>query len=87
MVLCVTATDDHATDATKRVRLRLDVFDLYAARLGATTDAARAKLIDVDRITMWRYRKGHLTPSLSRAMGIAEKLGIDLEVLIDRDAA
>lgn len=67
--------------------MRLDVFDREAERLGAHTDAAKAKLIDVDRATMWRYRKGILTPSLSRAMAIADKLGVTFDDLIERPAA
>lgn len=87
MFLCVTATDRDATDATPGARLRLDVFDREAERLGATTDAAKARLIDVDRVTMWRYRKGLLTPKTGRAMAIAEKLGISVDELIERPAA
>ncbi len=67
--------------------MRLDVFDRHAAKLGATTDAARAELIGVDRITMWRYRTGRLTPSLDRAMKIADVLGCDLRDLFPKAAS
>ena len=82
-VLGVTATKPDATDATPVARLRLDVFDANTARLGATTDAARAELIGVDRATIWRWRNGHLTPSLDRAMTIANLLGLAMEELFE----
>lgn len=85
--LRVTATKPDATDATPVARLRLDVFDANTERLGAVTDAARAELLGVDRATIWRWRNGRLTPSLDRAMAIAEVLGIELGDLIDRSAA
>lgn len=87
MVLCVTATSPDATDATSGARLRLDVFDANAERLGATTDAEKAHLIGVNRITLWRYRTGRLTPSLARAYTIAGVLGVTVDDLIDRSAA
>lgn len=87
MVLCVTATSRRATDATPTVRMRLDVFDTHAERLGAASDAEKADLINVDRVTMWRYRKGLMRPSLARAMAIAEMLNVSLDELIERDAA
>ena len=64
----------------------MDVFDANAERLGATTDAAKAELIGVDRATIWRWRNGHLTPSLHRAMAIAELFDVKLSDLIDRAA-
>jgi transcriptional regulator with XRE-family HTH domain len=67
--------------------MRLDVFDANAERLGATTDAAKAELIGVDRVTLWRYRTGRLTPSLDRAYAIARTLGITVDDLIERPAA
>ena len=65
----------------------MDVFDANAERLGATTDAEKAELIGVDRVTMWRWRNGHLTPSLNRAMAIADLFGVPLGDLIDRQVA
>lgn len=87
MVLCVTATENRATDATPVVQMRFDLFDEHAERLGAATDAAKAELIGVDRITLWRYRTGRLTPSLDRAMTIAERLGCDLHLLFPKAAS
>jgi len=86
MVLCVTAQETDATDATL-VRMRLDVFDLYAERRGAHTDADKARLIKVNRSTMWRYRYGKQQPSLDKAAKIAAVLGIPLETLIETGAA
>lgn len=89
MVLCVTAKDltpQPATDATV-ARLRLDVLDEKAEALGATSDAAKAELCGVDRVTFWRWRTGRLTPSLSRAMTIANRLGLELSDLIEQVAA
>lgn len=60
------------------------MFDRRTEELGATTDAAKADLIEVDRVTMWRYRKGHLSPSLDRAITIANRLGISLTDLIEQ---
>lgn len=89
MFLCVTAKESAAKPATgaTQVRLRLDVFDQRTEELGAATDAARAELIDVDRVTMWRYRTGRLTPSLDKAMAIAAQLGITVEELIEQVSA
>ncbi|MES2211482.1 MAG: helix-turn-helix transcriptional regulator [Chloroflexota bacterium] len=67
--------------------MRLDVFDAHAEQLGAVTDAAKAELIDVDRVTFWRYRTGRLTPSFNRAMNIASKLGVQLDELFEQVAA
>jgi len=67
--------------------MRFDVFDRHAEQLGATTDAAKAELIGVDRITLWRYRTGRLTPSLDRAMTIAHRLGCDLHALFPKAAS
>jgi DNA-binding XRE family transcriptional regulator len=64
----------------------MDVFDANAERLGALTDAAKADLIGVDRATMWRYRNGHLTPSLDRALSIANLFGLTVEELIEMAA-
>lgn|SRR6185369_15483773 len=86
-VLRMAATHDDATDATLVARLRLDVFDANAERLGAMSDQAKADLIGVDRATMWRYRTGKMTPTLDRALAIAEVLGVDLSELIERVAA
>ena len=51
------------------------------------SDQAKADLIGVDRATMWRYRTGKMTPTLDRALAIAEVLGVDLSELIERVAA
>jgi DNA-binding XRE family transcriptional regulator len=67
--------------------MRLDVFDARTSQLGATTDPARADLIGVDRVTMWRYRTGRLKPSLNKALTIAAQLDIPFTDLFEQVAA
>jgi transcriptional regulator with XRE-family HTH domain len=67
--------------------MQLDIFDARAEEMGATTDAAKADLVGVDRATLWRWRKGYLTPSLDTVMAIAAKLDIPLSDLVKREAA
>ncbi|HET8682052.1 MAG TPA: helix-turn-helix transcriptional regulator [Micromonosporaceae bacterium] len=77
-----------ATDATQpATRLRIDIFDRRAEALGAETDADKARLIGVDRVTLWRYRSGRLVPSLDRAMTIANILGLAVDELFEQVAA
>jgi DNA-binding XRE family transcriptional regulator len=63
--------------------MRMDVFDANAERLGAHTDADKARLIEVDRATMWRYRTGRLTPGRDKAMSIADLFGLKVEELFE----
>lgn len=86
-LLCVTAKARRATDATLTVLMDLTVFDTYAEAKGALDDQAKADLIEVDRVTLWRYRTGRLTPSLGRAMSIARTLGCDFDALFPRAAS
>lgn len=69
--------------AATPVRLRADMFDQLTAGHDATTDPARARLIGVDRATLWRMRKGQLVPSVSLAMHIARVLGVRVEDLFE----
>lgn len=77
-----------ATNATSpglRVRIRWDQFDKAAEKLGAMNDSDKARLIGVNRSTMWRYRYGLMSPSLGRAMEIANTLRIKLLRLIEAE--
>jgi transcriptional regulator with XRE-family HTH domain len=67
--------------------MRFDIFDQHAEALGASSDAEKAALIGVDRITLWRYRTGRQNPTLERAMYIAERIGCDLHALFPKAAA
>lgn len=88
-VRCVTATapaTSGATVATPPIRLRFDVIDRWAAEHDATSDRAIAVLLGVNCSTLSRFRKGQMGPSLPRAVGIAAKLGISVEDLIETAA-
>jgi DNA-binding XRE family transcriptional regulator len=65
----------------------MDLFDSRTTALGATTDQARAALVGIDRVTMWRWRVGRLTPSLDRAMALAQQLGVTVNDLFEEVVA
>lgn len=75
-------TDDRATDAT--VALRFDVIDRRATELGVTTEKALAELLDLDRTSLWRFRRRQLNPSLKTAMRVAEALHLGVEDVTER---
>jgi DNA-binding XRE family transcriptional regulator len=80
---CVPATasaNDGATSATWP-RLRVEVFDRRCEELGALTEAAKAELVDVDRVTLHRYRKGEMGARLEVAMRFAQRLDMTVEQL------
>lgn len=85
----MTATESNVEPATNATgaRLRFGIFDKRAEDMGATSEAAKAELIGVDRVTLWRWRKGHLTPSLDTAMTIAKRLDLPLGELVTQEAA
>lgn len=81
----MTATDrtaKGATDAT--VALRFEVIDSRAAELGVTTKKALAELLDLDRTSLWRFRRRELNPSLKTAMRVAERLDLPVTDVIER---
>lgn len=81
--MVATDTEDRrGKDAT--VVLRTDVFDDLTRALGATTDAARARLFEVDRATIYRMRRHLHTPSMDVAMRMAERLDVTVEDLFER---
>lgn len=74
-----------ATGATPP-RIKFEVFDREAAKLGAKDETARAELAEVDRTTLWRWRNGKQFPSLDRAARIAARFRVSLDELIEMDA-
>lgn len=74
-----------ATVAT--LRIDFDVFDRECALRGATDETARARLAGVDRATLWRWRNGRYTPSLSAITRIAQRFDLSVDELIQREAA
>lgn len=73
--------------ATANQHLDTEVFDGLTAALGATNDAARARLVDIDRKTLWRWRTGRYAPNLTVAQRIADQLGTTVDRLFPRRAA
>lgn len=74
-------TSERGPDATSTVRLRADVFDERCEELGASSETAKAELMDTDRKTLWRYREGLITPKLDLAMRWAKTLDLKVEEL------
>jgi transcriptional regulator with XRE-family HTH domain len=67
--------------------VKWDVFDSLAEAHGATTEAQKAGLGGVHRVTLHRYRTGELEPSPAFIMKAAGRLGVRVEALIPRSAA
>lgn len=70
-----------ATVATLR-RINFRLFDIKCAELGALDDVARAELVEVNRVTLWRWRNGHQAVSLEAAARIAGLFSITLDELL-----
>lgn len=73
-------------DATPRVAIDFAVFDEKCAERGAKSEPARARLADVDRTTLWRWRKGLQTPTLANVEHLAATFEITLDELTGRAA-
>ena len=67
-------------DATA-IRLNSDLFDRRAEALGATTEAEKAALVDLDPSTLWRFRRGQIGPRLEVARRMAERLEVTVDDL------
>lgn len=66
------------------VQLRTATFDgLVKARWGDVSETELARLIGVDRTTLYRIREGKVTPTLETAMRMAEALGTTVEELFE----
>ena len=81
------ATPPPAGDASAATRLiDFAVFDLKCAERGALDEEARAALAGVDRVTLWRWRKGS-PPNGTNLARIAATLRVSLDELAGRRAA
>jgi DNA-binding XRE family transcriptional regulator len=58
-----------------------DLFNERCRALGATTEAERAALADVDPATLWRFRKGITLPNLRDARRFAQKVDLTVDDL------
>lgn len=66
------------------VQLRTDTFDeLVEERWGDVSETELARLIGVDRTTLYRACEGKVTPTLETAMRMAEALGTTVEELFE----
>lgn len=89
----MTATDGGvtpATDATTpsvKVPIDFDVFDTKCAEKGALDESARAKAVGINRVTLWRWRRGSQQPSLLVVSHVARTLGVSVDDLTGRRAA
>lgn len=78
------------TDATLRRKrattvepacLRVELFEELTAKKGATTDQARAELLNLNRFTIRRLREPGYEPSVGTALHIAQVLRTKVEKL------
>ncbi len=58
-----------------------DLFNRRCELYGATTEAQRAELVDVDVSTLSRFRRRLMGPRLELARRIAERLGVTVDDL------
>lgn len=78
-----------ATDATApspKVPIDFEVFDEKCAERNALDETARAELAGVNRVTLWRWRKGIQQPSLPVVSQIARTLDVSVDKLTGRPA-
>ena len=78
-----------ATDATTpspKVPINFEVFDAKCAAQGALDESARAKTAGINRVTLWRWRKGIQQPSLPVVSQIARTLDVSVDELTGRAA-
>ncbi|RLK13290.1 helix-turn-helix protein [Micromonospora sp. M71_S20] len=65
------------------IRLKTNVFDTLAAPLGAGSEQELARLLDMDRTTLYRIRRGMVTPTLTVAMRMADRLNTTVDELFE----
>lgn len=65
------------------IRLKTDVFDTLAAPLEASSEVELARRLGVDRTTLYRIREGKVTPTLTVAMRMADRLGTTVDELFE----
>ncbi|MGC1214124.1 MAG: hypothetical protein WA890_23055 [Micromonospora sp.] len=79
----MTATQQRGTAATPSpIRLRTEVLDELTSAKGASTEVERARLLEIDRTTLYRIRGGQV-PTLEVALRMAERLGTTVEQLFE----
>lgn len=64
-----------------------EVIDQRARDLGIKTDVALADLVDLNRSSIFRFRRREIQPSLETAMRVAERLGLAVEQVISHEKA
>lgn len=71
------------TPAEKKPTIAVDeeAFSAAFAAKGCTSGDDRARLLGIPRRAVYRYAKGEVSPTLSRARRIAAKLGCDVDEL------
>lgn len=81
----MSATPTRGTGATPSpVRLRTHLFDqLVEKRWGDVSEIELARLLGIDRTTLYRIREGKVTPTLETAMRMAEALSTTVEELFE----
>lgn len=72
-------------DRPAPLRLNVPLLDRLMVRRGAVTAQQRASLLDIDRATYFRWLQGQ-TPDLDTAMRSADRLGVRVDKLWQRDA-
>lgn len=77
-------SDAPPVESDAKVRLRVEVYDALAARRGAKTVVAQAKLHEIGRQHMFDIRSGRGRPSLPLAMRMAADVGTTVEALFER---
>lgn len=73
-------TAGRGSDAA-HVFLRVDRFEELCVQRGATTGVAQAELVGSDRTTVYRLRRGQISPSGELMMRWADRLGVAVEDL------
>lgn len=81
--ICRMQATDSRIEATTAAPRRLDValFDQLTSAKKAQTIDEKAALVGMHRSTLFRLRNGELDLALSRAMSMAETLGVSVEKL------
>ncbi|MEU4777503.1 helix-turn-helix domain-containing protein [Micromonospora sp. NPDC023633] len=65
------------------IRLKTDVFTKLTADLDASSEIELARLFGMNRTTLYRIRKGEVTPTLTVAMRMADRLGTTVDELFE----
>lgn len=77
-------SDAPSAESDAKVRLRVEVYDALAAKRGATTVVAQAKLHEIGRQHLFDIRAGRSLPSLPLALRMASDLETTVEALFGR---